>query len=320
MAATEPAPTPSAPEIVARERRAAPRAGLAALAAAVLAVVAGIAPQSIYSDSPRVYVLDAIKDAAGQNIGRPGLKTAEILFLDDKGFSLLLVGIAQALSILAIGYVLLFLLDAAMARGAVVPRVARMAVLFGAVATAVANIGLQLAVMVRAHDFATSSDQSTAAAHDVLNSGLVVAASGVGTIGSLSLAAGFVLVAIAAMRVGLLTRFVGILGAIVGVLLVLGPALASSSSFIVQAFWLVMVALLLLGRWPSGMPPAWTTGEAHPWPSQQEVREQRERARAARSGGATASAAKEPAGAGAVPAAEEPSPATSRKKKRKRRA
>ncbi|HEU4974398.1 MAG TPA: hypothetical protein VFT50_04870 [Baekduia sp.] len=321
MAATEAAPQPSAQEVVARERRAAPRAGLAALAAAILVVVAGVAPQAIYSGSPRVYLLDALRDAAGQDIGRAGLKTAEILFLDDKALSLLLVGIAQALAILGIGYVLLFLLDAAMARGAAVAKITRMAVMFGAVAVAVANIGLQLAVMVRAHDFAGSSDHSTAAAHDVLNSGVVVAASGVGTIGSLSLAAGFVLVAIAAMRVGLLTRFTGILGAIVGVLLVLGPALASSSSFIVQAFWLLMVGVLLLGRWPAGMPPAWTTGEARPWPSQQQIAEQRARARAARGGGkAPVGNGGRPAdGGGDEPATPAPGPAAARKKKRKRR-
>lgn len=328
MAATDVPAKPSADELVARERTGAPRAGVAAIVAAALAVVAGIAPQSIYSNSPRVYLLDALKDAAGQNIGRPGLKTAEILFLDDKGTALLLVGIAQALAILGIGYVLLFLLNGALGRGAQVPRITRMAVMFGAVATAVANIGLQLVVMVRAHEFATSADHSTAAAHNVLNSGLVVAASGVGTIGSLSLAAGFVLVALAAMRVGLLTRFVGILGGLVGVLLVLGPALASSSSFIVQAFWLLMVGALLLGAWPGGRPPAWASGESRPWPSQQEVREQRDRQRAAVAaaraqrqkarGTAPAGDADEPVAAAA--ATEAPSPATSRKKKRKRRA
>jgi hypothetical protein len=46
---------------------------------------------------------------------------------------------------------------------------------------------------------------------------------------------------------------------------------------IVQTFWLGAMALLLAGRWPGGLPPAWVTGEAQPWPSQQEAREARRR-------------------------------------------
>ena len=33
--------------------------------------------------------------------------------------------------------------------------------------------------------------------------------------------------------------------------------------------------MLFLGFWPPGLPPAWVTGEAQPWPTQQEIREQR---------------------------------------------
>jgi hypothetical protein len=311
MAATEAAATPSAEEILEREARTGPRAGLAALLAAVLAVATGIAPQAIYADSPRVYVLDAVRDAAGQDIGRPGLKTAEILFLNDKATALLLAAIGQALMTLLIGYVLLYLHDAATARGATTPRIARPLVLFGAIASAVANVGLQVAVMIRAHDFATSSDQSTQAAHDVLRAGGVLAFSAIGTFGSLAFAGGFVMVALAAMRIGLLTRFVGVLGAIAGVLVVLGPA-TGSSSFIVESFWLLMLGGLLLGRWPTGMPRAWTEGVAAPWPSQQEIREGRQRARAERAGGGSRAAADEPE-TGA------PDPAAARRKKRKRR-
>jgi len=109
--------------------------------------------------------------------------------------------------------------------------------------------------------------------------------------------------------VGLLTRFMGVLGVICGALIVL-PILSPLP--IVQTFWLGAMALLLLGRWPNGVPPAWEAGEARPWPSQQEVRERRRRG----------APAPEPE-AEPVP---EPSPGngrehpSSRKKKRKRRA
>ena len=94
----------------------------------------------------------------------------------------------------------------------------------GAAATALGTVMLTLGLVLNANDFASSSDQGTQAAHDAARSGgLVVAGTVPGLIGLFPLAAGFVMVAIAAMRVGLLTRFVGVLGAIVGVLQILGP-------------------------------------------------------------------------------------------------
>jgi hypothetical protein len=316
MAATERSTKPDVPEILARERRTRNPVGIAALVASVMAVVAGVLPQSIYSDFPRVYVLDALRDAAGQSIGREGLRTAQVLFIHDKAFPLLLVAIAQALAALLIAYVLVFLHRASTDRGATTPRVARLLAMLGGAATAVGALVLQIAVMSEASSFASSSDHSTAAAHDALRGGAVVAGSGIGFFGGLSLAAAFVLIAIGAMRVGLLTRFLGVLGAIVGVLLVLGPA-TGSSTFIVQTFWLLMAGVLILGRWPTGMPPAWTSGEAMPWPSQQEIREARTAARAERRGEPPPAPRRDPA---ADPRSEVPSPATSARKKRKRRA
>lgn len=80
--------------------------------------------------------------------------------------------------------------------------------------------------------------------------------------GQLALAFSFVVVALNAMRAGLLSRFVGILGVIVGALVVL-PLVPLP---IVQIFWLGALGLLFLDRWPGGRGPAWETGEATPWP------------------------------------------------------
>ena len=108
----------------------------------------------------------------------------------------------------------------------------------------------------------------------------------------LALGFAFVLICLNAMRVGLLTRFMGILGIIVGVLFVI-PIGAPVP--VVEAFWLVALGYLIGGRWPRGVPPAWITGEAVPWPSQQELREARERESPAPA--APAPAAAGPAGA-----------------------
>jgi hypothetical protein len=85
--------------------------------------------------------------------------------------------------------------------------------------------------------------------------------------GTIALAFSYVIIALNAMRAGLLSRFMGILGIIVGALIVL-PLLPQGVP-IVQIFWLGALGFLFLGYWPGGRGPAWETGEAEPWPSPQ---------------------------------------------------
>ena len=105
----------------------------------------------------------------------------------------------------------------------------------------------------------------------MLRSGLVLATQILHQTAGLLTAFAFVLVSINAMRVGLLTRFMGALGVIVGAVFVI----PIGSSFIIQGFWMVAVGFMLIGRFPGGRPPAWDTGHAEPWPTQQELREAR---------------------------------------------
>ena len=116
---------------------------------------------------------------------------------------------------------------------------------------------------------------------------------------------GWVVICLNAMRIGLLTRFMGVLGVICGALIVL-PILSPLP--IVQTFWLGAMAVLLAKRWPNGVPPAWTTGEAAPWPSQAEAREKRRAEMQRRRGGAPGACA----GAGSARrSTERPHPAAS---------
>lgn len=320
MAADALAVTPQ--QLVARERPVRTKIGLLTLATAILTVLANVVQNAALSDRPRVTEIDALRDAAGEPLGRPGLGTDQVLFFHDHAGPILIGSVLQGLVSVGVGFVLVTLLRFALDRGGRAPRFARELVIIGAAAAALGTVLLTVGLVLNANDFASSADHGTQAAHDAARTGgLVVGGTVLGLVGLFPLAAGFVMVAIAAMRVGLLTRFVGVLGAIVGVLQILGPL--SAGAFIVNAFWLAMVGALMLGRWPSGMPPAWDQGEAVPWPSQQELREQREAARAARRG--------EPAPAPAASSSstapvddgqrtEAPSPATSARKKRKRRA
>lgn len=315
MAAAELAVTPE--QLVEHERPVRSKAGLVALATAVLTVVANVVQNAALSDRPRVTEIDALRDAAGQPLGRPGLGTDQVLYFHDHAASVLLGAVLQGLVSVGVGVVLVTLLRFTLDRGGHAPRFTRQLVIIGAAAAAVGTVLLTLGLVLNAGDFASSADHGTQAAHDAARSGfLVVAGTVLGLVGLFPLAAGFVMVAIAAMRAGLLTRFVGVLGAIVGVLQILGPL--SAGAFVVNAFWLAMVGALMLGRWPSGMPPAWERGEAVPWPTQQEQREERERQRAARDAGrGRGAAAPEPSPEPAIEGP--PSPATSARKKRKRR-
>jgi hypothetical protein len=74
----------------------------------------------------------------------------------------------------------------------------------------------------------------------------------------------FVMLPLRARRVGLLTPFMGVLGAIAGALVVIPLAGVSS---LILAFWLAALGVLLIGRWPGGRGPAWESGEAEPWPT-----------------------------------------------------
>ena len=115
----------------------------------------------------------------------------------------------------------------------------------------------------------------------------------------------------------LLTRFMGVLGIIVGVLFVIPLGTLQ----VVQPFWLLTLTALFLGRWPNGVPPAWKTGKAEPWPTQQEMREEREKTKAARAkatGNGDAEPEPEPEPAAAV-ASSGARHSSSKKRKRKRR-
>jgi hypothetical protein len=134
---------------------------------------------------------------------------------------------------------------------------------------------------------------------------------GLGAAGALAIAAAFVMVSTYAGRAGLLSRFMTIMGAIIGGLTVFGTLVgAGSLGGPIVLFWGIALGMLFIGRWPGGRGPAWDTVEAIPWPSAQD------RALAQQE------AAEEEADAGdAEPDPEpvrEPNPRASRKRKKKK--
>jgi hypothetical protein len=259
-------------ETLADEQRRRIRAAAAAIAAGILTIGGGALAALVYSDLPPVQVLAALREHLDPASPQPGLKALQVRWYDDNGVKLILVSIVLALAAAAIGVALSHLYRSTKARRPALAPGVLYAAVGGAALVAVSGVVQAIGVTIQASAFADSSTQTAAAARDVLRSPAIVAALALRQLGVFGLGFAFVLLALNGMRVGLLTRFMGVLGMIVGVLFIVP---LGSSLPIVQAFWLIALGALFLGRWPSGQPPAWATGDAQPWPTQQELRERR---------------------------------------------
>ncbi len=252
-----------------------------------------------------------------QSVG-PQPKVSEItieLIATNKRVGLEIAGaVINSIGLLGLAATLTFLFSASRARRPESSPVTRLAAMVGGVLAAVGGIAYAVIISIKSHDFVTQGAQTYLQANKLVSTFGVAGLQYVGLIGSLLLAIAFVLVAMNAMRVGLLTRFLGYLGMVAAAasLFLIG----SAPALLVEVFWLMAVAYLLAGRWPGGDPPSWKSGVAEPWPSAAQVREQRERERG-KGGRAPAKAA-----SGRPTPARTPQPttrSTTPKRKRKRR-
>jgi hypothetical protein len=295
------------------EARQRPRAAIAALVAAVASLVADLWTSAILRDAPKAGFLDSLQRALepGRLGNAPSLRTPYFAWVHDHASTLVLANVLKALGFIAIAWALTFLMVAARARRPQIAKPLVYAAMVGAVLSAIAGIAFWAAYSSAVSDFLAGPHTVDRAA-DAGGGSLLLTGQLVGLAGQLALAAGFVFVSLNAMRAGLITRFMGILGCIIGLLVVIpiGPLP------VVQTFWLAALAALLFGFWPSGMPPAWRTGEAQPWPSQAEVAAKRREAMQARRGGRRGPAPPPPPADQAVAAGPAPERA---KRKRKRR-
>ena len=229
-------------------------------------------------------------------------------FLDDRTLSFLLPSLAEGLGYFALAYALTFLAAATRFRRTQLPKIAMYLPAIGGVLMGAVSIAGAIGRIADVNSF-LDGPRTVEAAQDIGFGTISVAAQVLFLPAALAIATAYVLVGLNAMRAGLLTRFMGILGVITGTLVIiqLGPFP------VVQTFWLVALALLFTGRRPGGDPPAWRTGREEPWPSQQEVAAQRRKAAEARQG---EEPEPEPE---AEPVAAGPNPAASRKRRKRRR-
>ena len=260
-------------DTLADEQRRRIPAAVASIAAGLLTLAGGAITALVFSDRPTVHVLDAMREQLERNPPQPGLKARQVLWADEHAVQLVLVGVLLALAAAAIGLALSHFYRSVKARRPELRELILYAAIAGAGLLAVSSLLQAIGSAISAASFADSANQSAAAARDALRPPTVLAAGIMQIFGIFALAIGIVALSLNGMRVGLLTRFLGVLGFIVGVLFVIPVGAASLP--LVQALWFVALGVLFLGRWPGGMPPAWVTGEAQPWPTQQELREAR---------------------------------------------
>ncbi|MGZ6708154.1 MAG: hypothetical protein ACXVFN_14585 [Solirubrobacteraceae bacterium] len=304
----------SAADALAWEEQNRTRAAISAFVAAGLTIIGGIISGLALRGVPKAEdraqtIIDTLGRAATGTENPPGRLSAQTLYLGSHAALPILGSVLFAIGSLALFGALAFLFRATRARRPATSQAILIVLAAGTVAFAVGRAVFDIARYVGASGFHNSVDQSNSAAADALGGSTSLAGQLIWQLGALALAVAFLIIALNAMRVGLLTRFMGVLGMIVGATFVL----PLDQQGIIRVFWLAALGVLLLGRWPRGMPPAWSTGEAMPWPSQQQIREQRE---AQRAEGQRA----EPVAPAPVPRAPEASATgASRRKKRKRR-
>jgi hypothetical protein len=254
---------------------------------------------------------------------QPRNTPAALLFLNGKAAALNVTSAVISVGYLLVGPAVLALFRAVRRRRPEMPSALLWLPLVGAVTVAVGGLGGQVALGLAAGKFATHGGQTYQQAHDLVGGGARTAFGILQLFGSLAVAAAVVLAAIHGMRVGLLPRVLGYVGVFAGLLTVL-PFLPVP---VVLCFWLAALAALWAQRWPAGLPPAWTTGEAVPWPSPPRGRSAgRGAARGAPSARSGEPAPEASRPAAPAPAADAPEPARAvaarsgaAKRKRKRR-
>jgi hypothetical protein len=189
-----------------------------------------------------------------------------LLSIDQQSGSYLGQAILTALAALLLLGVFYYLFRAIQLRGGGVPHWFVYLVYAAPVLFALGAVVAALHAVDAADEFASGTairgDSANERARDLLStSPLIIAAQTAGTVGVAFL---FVMLPLRARRVGLLTPFMGVIGAVAGALIVFQLAGVSA---IVQGFWLGALGLLFLGRWPGGRGAAWASGEAEPWPT-----------------------------------------------------
>ncbi|MHB8241622.1 MAG: hypothetical protein ACYDHN_06485 [Solirubrobacteraceae bacterium] len=261
---------PSAAEIsqqVEHETERRGRLAVPAFAGGVLYLLSAIIIEGTLKGAPTVGLLQGIAPALkGEAEPAVSPRAPEVKFISHHAFPLLTGSVLAAISIGALTLILLLLLQATRFRRPEMWAPAYSLVLYGGIAVALISFAHQVVSALATHSFAVGHDFSAHAVDQALTKGTAnQVAAYLGLLSGLALAAGMIATMINALRVGLFPRWMSILGMFTALLIVL--PIGGAELQVVPAFWMVMMGILFIGRWPNEQPPAWAAGEARPWPS-----------------------------------------------------
>jgi hypothetical protein len=248
------------------------RLSVPAFAGGVLYLLSGIIISETLKGAPTVGLLQGIEPALS-GVANPTAspRAAEVKFISHHALPLIAGSLLAGIAIGALTLVLLLLVDATRFRRPESWSLTRPLVLFGGISVAVVSIGHQVLSAILTHHFVLGHDFSNHAVDLALTKGAANEISDyLDLAAGLALATGMIATMVGTMRVGLLTRWVGVLGIFTGVLIFL--PIGGATLEVVPAFWMVAMGLLYAERWPGGDPPAWTSGEARPWPTRADQR------------------------------------------------
>lgn len=167
----------------------------------------------------------------------------------------------RVISLVAIVFVGVHLVSLVAAREEA-PRAMRILAVAAPVGMIIAVLASQVALVDAAHQFVGGGVRTEGRAKDLLRDG---AAQRITSVATILTAVGFSVwlgwTSLAASRVGLLTKFMGYFGVGGAVASVIVPV--AGQGLVIG--WLGSIGILLLGWWPGGRGPAWTTGASGEW-------------------------------------------------------
>jgi hypothetical protein len=286
-----------------------------AFAGGVLYLLGAITLSATLKHLPTVGLIQGVAPVlAGQVNPAVSPRAAEVKFYDHHAFGLIAGAVLSAVAVAALMVVLLFLFDATRFRRPRTVPVGRLFILIGGVGLPLLTVIGESVQALGAHNFATGHDFTTRAVEHALTKNTAYEILGYVTpLAAIVLVAGMIMLMVASVRAGLQPRWMGIVGG-VGAVILLVP---SQELSLITAFWMVGTGVLFMGRYPGGDPPAWAAGAARPWPSQMATRAERGARRGA--GRVLGGAKRSDGGSDIVPEPVQPASASGTGGKRRRK-
>ncbi len=212
----------TAQEALAWEAEHRQRAGVAALVASACTFLGVVfttvgQPGSTKFDDRILTVVDTMNRTATGQPNPPGRVSAYTVDVGQHPALPIAGAVLYGVGSLAIFFVMAYLFRATRARRPELPQLGLVLAAVGAVGFGVGRAIAEVSRYVGAIGFVDATDKSNSAASDALSPTATLVGQVVWEFCALSLGAAFVIITLNAMRVGLLTRFMGVLGIIVGV-------------------------------------------------------------------------------------------------------